>query len=123
MFTVQEELRWHAFWRVGFVAFAGMGSVAPSPDRFEKILASGGVGARFLVSKEYGVNLGIDGAINAQGEKTFYIMVGGSLLKHPVSRVAPTVETPGGWDIIAMSLFHRAWISRECRPRWDCPRH
>jgi outer membrane protein assembly factor BamA len=76
MFTLQEELRWHAFWRVGFVAFAGLGSVAPSIGRFDKLLYSGGVGMRFLASREYGVNIGIDGAVNAQGQTTYYIQVG-----------------------------------------------
>lgn len=76
MFAAQEELRWHAFWRIGFVAFGGIGSVAHSVDKFSDILAAGGVGLRFLASKEYGVNIGIDGAINKDGEKSFYIMVG-----------------------------------------------
>jgi outer membrane protein assembly factor BamA len=76
MFAAQEELRWHAFWRVGFVAFAGVGSVAPALNRFDKMLYSGGGGLRFLASKEYGVNIGLDGAVNAQGEATYYIQVG-----------------------------------------------
>ena len=76
MYTLQEELRWHAFWRVGFVAFGGIGSVAPSINQFGRIFASGGAGMRFVVSKEYGVNLGLDVVVNAQGEKTFYIQVG-----------------------------------------------
>jgi outer membrane protein assembly factor BamA len=76
MFTLQEELRWHAFWRIGFVAFAGVGSVAPAISRFDKLLYSGGVGMRFLASREYGVNIGIDGAVNAQGQATYYIQVG-----------------------------------------------
>jgi outer membrane protein assembly factor BamA len=76
MFTEQEELRWHAFWRIGFVAFAGIGSVAPSADRFGDILASAGVGMRFLASKDYGINVGIDGAVTKEGDKAFYIQVG-----------------------------------------------
>ena len=76
MFTIQEELRWHAFWRIGFVAFAGLGSVAPAIDRFDKLLYSGGGGIRFLASREYGVNIGIDGVVNAQGQATYYIQVG-----------------------------------------------
>jgi outer membrane protein assembly factor BamA len=76
MFTLQEELRWHAFWRIGFVAFAGLGSVAPTINRFDKLLYSGGAGMRFLASREYGVNIGIDGAVNAEGQATYYIQVG-----------------------------------------------
>jgi outer membrane protein assembly factor BamA len=76
MFTLQEELRWHAFWRIGFVAFAGLGSVAPTINRFDKILYSGGAGMRFLASPDYGVNIGIDGAVNALGQPSLYIQVG-----------------------------------------------
>ena len=76
MFTLQEELRWHAFWRVGLVAFAGLGSVAPTINRFDKLLYSGGAGIRFLASREYGVNIGLDGVVNAQGQATYYIQVG-----------------------------------------------
>ncbi|HET7085576.1 MAG TPA: BamA/TamA family outer membrane protein [Rhizomicrobium sp.] len=76
MFTLQEELRWHVFWRIGLVAFAGLGSVAPTINRFDELLYSGGAGMRFLASREYGVNIGIDGAVNAQGEATYYIQVG-----------------------------------------------
>jgi outer membrane protein assembly factor BamA len=76
MFTEQEELRVHVFWRFGFVAFAGLGSVAPSIDKFSKILGAGGVGVRFLASEDYGVNIGIDAAVNAAGKSTYYIQVG-----------------------------------------------
>lgn len=76
MFAAQAELRWHAFWRIGFVAFGGVGSIAHSVDKFKDIRASGGVGIRFLASKEYGVNIGIDGAITKDGEKAFYIQLG-----------------------------------------------
>ena len=31
---------------------------------------------RFLASREYGVNIGIDGAVNAEGEATYHIQVG-----------------------------------------------
>jgi outer membrane protein assembly factor BamA len=76
MFTEQEELRWHAFWRIGFVAFAGVGGVAHSVDKFGDLLASAGGGIRFLASKEYGVNIGLDGAITKDGQKAFYVQVG-----------------------------------------------
>ncbi len=76
MFTAQEEIRMHAFWRIGFVAFGGIGSVAPSIGKFQDILVAGGLGMRILVSKDYGVNVGLDGAINKDGEKSFYVHVG-----------------------------------------------
>lgn len=76
MFATQAELRWHAFWRIGLVAFAGIGSVAPTLDKFENILVAGGGGIRFVVSQDYGINLGVDGAVNKAGEGSFYIQVG-----------------------------------------------
>jgi outer membrane protein assembly factor BamA len=76
MFAAQEELRVHAFWRIGFVAFGGIGSVAPSVAKFQDMLVAGGVGVRILVSKDYGVNVGLDGAINKDGDKSFYVHVG-----------------------------------------------
>jgi len=72
----QTELRWHAFWRIGFVAFAGAGTVGPSINGFDKALASAGGGIRFLASKDYGVNVGVDGAVNRDGEWSYYIQVG-----------------------------------------------
>jgi hypothetical protein len=51
------------------------GPVAPSVDKFSNILAIGGVGVRFLESREYGVNIGVDGAITKEGEKAYYIQV------------------------------------------------
>jgi outer membrane protein assembly factor BamA len=76
MFTAQEELRWHAFWRVGLVAFAGIGSVGHTVGEFKDILASAGGGLRFLASKDYGINVGIDGAVTKEGDAAFYIQVG-----------------------------------------------
>ena len=76
MMALQTELRWHAFWRIGFVAFAGLGSVASSAAKFKYLLAAAGGGIRFVASREYGLNVGIDGAINKDGEKTFYVQIG-----------------------------------------------
>jgi Omp85 superfamily domain len=76
MIAGQFELRWHDFWRIGFVAFAGAGAVAHSIDDFETPLASAGVGIRFLASKDYDVNIGIDGAITREGDTAWYIQVG-----------------------------------------------
>jgi outer membrane protein assembly factor BamA len=76
MFAAQSELRWHAFGRFGFVGFAGVGSIGPSFGQFQDWLAAGGVGIRFTASREYGVNVGIDGAINKSGETSLYFQFG-----------------------------------------------
>ncbi|MEI9991713.1 MAG: BamA/TamA family outer membrane protein [Rhizomicrobium sp.] len=76
MLAGQAELRWHAFWRIGFVAFAGAGAVGHSVDSFNQALYSAGGGIRFLASRDYGVNIGIDGAVNRNGESSWYIQVG-----------------------------------------------
>jgi hypothetical protein len=76
MFAVQEELRWHVFPRLGLVVFAGVGSVTPSIGQAGKLLASGGAGLRFFASRGYGVNIGLDGAYNADGESSYYLRVG-----------------------------------------------
>jgi hypothetical protein len=62
MYTVQAEYRRHLFWRVGAVAFAGFGEVAPSFGGmgWRNILPGAGAGVRYLVSKSYGVNLRLD---------------------------------------------------------------
>jgi hypothetical protein len=73
MIATQAELRWHAFWRVGLVAFAGMGSVAHSVDKFSDVLASAGGGVRVLVSEDYGVNLGVDAAVTKDGQVACYV--------------------------------------------------
>jgi Omp85 superfamily domain len=78
--AAQIELRQHLFWRIGMVAFAGVGGTAPgdvSSNPFAKatFLPSAGVGLRFLASKAYRVNLSIDVAegVHSQG---LYIYVG-----------------------------------------------
>jgi len=62
MFATQVEYRLLLFWRVGVVAFGGVGAVAPGVDQFrsDQLLPSGGTGIRFLMSKKYHVNLRTD---------------------------------------------------------------
>lgn len=76
MFALQAELRWRAFGRFGFVGFGGIGSVGQSLGSFDNLLAAGGVGIRFLASRMYGVNIGIDGTVNKNGGTALYFQIG-----------------------------------------------
>ncbi|AHM60513.1 outer membrane protein [Flammeovirgaceae bacterium 311] len=60
--AAQAEYRAPLFWRIGAVAFAGLGEVAPSLDRFEldEVKPSYGLGLRFLVNKAERVNIRLD---------------------------------------------------------------
>jgi Omp85 superfamily domain len=62
MYATQLEYRLILKWRLGVVAFGGVGSVAPGADKFrtDQFLPAGGTGLRFLMSKKYHVNLRTD---------------------------------------------------------------
>ena len=62
MFATQLEYRRILPWRLGVVGFAGVGSVMPGGDqlRFNQFLPGGGTGIRFMLSKQYHVNLRTD---------------------------------------------------------------
>jgi len=75
MFATQLEYRLVLPWRFGVVAFGGLGSVAPGAGQFrtDQFLPSGGTGIRFLLSRQYHVNLRTD---FAWGKDTFTWSVG-----------------------------------------------
>jgi hypothetical protein len=77
--AAQVEVRQHLFWRIGAVAFAGVGGTAPAASRFGQVhvLPSGGVGLRFMASKEYKLNLSVDVAAGRHS-KGFYVYIGES---------------------------------------------
>ena len=60
--ATQAEIRQHLFWKIGMVAFAGAGGVAPRIDELDesKFLPSAGLGLRFLAAKRSNVNLRLD---------------------------------------------------------------
>jgi Omp85 superfamily domain len=62
MVATQLEYRLVLPWRFGLVGFGGVGAVAPGVDRFrtDQFLPAGGTGIRFLLSKQYHVNLRTD---------------------------------------------------------------
>ncbi len=80
-----DDASWaaQAEWRVplsgkfGAVAFAGVGSVANGFDDFgnAELLPAGGVGLRYLLAEEYGVNFRVDYALGKDGSSV-YISIG-----------------------------------------------
>jgi outer membrane protein assembly factor BamA len=77
MFATQAEYRRSLFWRVGAVAFGGVGEVAPSLSKFNasNLLPSVGGGLRFNLSTKYHVNLRADLAQGKDGH-TFSMGIG-----------------------------------------------
>jgi len=77
MYAVQTEYRWPLFWRIGLVAFAGVGSVAKSLGSFtsDNLLPAAGVGVRLQASKKHDVNVSVDFAVS-RDSKTLYFYIG-----------------------------------------------
>lgn len=77
MIATQLEYRRVLWWRMGAVAFGGIGEVAPSISKFnaENLLPAGGGGLRFLLSRKFHVNLRADLAQGKNGH-TFSMGVG-----------------------------------------------
>lgn len=73
---LQAEIRQHLFWRVGGVAFAGVGDVAHKINEFEvgDLKPTGGLGLRYLISRKEHLNIRVDAAV---GNKThgFYVNI------------------------------------------------
>jgi len=77
MYAVQAEYRWPLFWRIGLVAFAGVGSVAKSLGSFtsDNLLPAAGIGARLQASKKHDVNISVDFAVG-RDSKALYMYIG-----------------------------------------------
>ena len=84
MFAAQAEYRLRLpqdlgfIGRFGFVAFGGVGEVAPTfgDMNSENLLPSGGIGIRFLLARENHINFRIDYAWGKSGSKGLYVGVG-----------------------------------------------
>jgi len=76
LMAYQAEYRRHLFWRIGVVAFAATGEVAPTPGRFELdgLHFTGGAGVRFALSQEEKLNLRFDFGV-AQHSNAFAIQL------------------------------------------------
>lgn len=78
-FTLQVEYRRaKIWWRFGYVVFASVGTVAPSPDKYQisEMKFSYGAGLRFLFNESEGVNLRMDIGITTEGETGVYFGIG-----------------------------------------------
>src|SRR3546814_7756260 len=76
--AIQAELRQHLFGKLGGVAFFGVGGIAEDAGAIWKhstVLTSGGVGIRYLASKDANVNLRADIAWGKDGA-AFYFGIG-----------------------------------------------
>ena len=71
---IQLEYRQYFWWKFGFVAFAGLGDVAPNLLKFrlKEFKYSYGLGLRFLFNKEQRVNLRLDIGIGEDGNSGIY---------------------------------------------------
>jgi outer membrane translocation and assembly module TamA len=85
MWSAQAEYRWRLpeslgsfFARFGLVAFAGVGEVAPSFSDLSShdLLPGGGVGIRYLLSRQNPINFRIDYAWGKAGNKGVHVGVG-----------------------------------------------
>ncbi|PCI09171.1 MAG: hypothetical protein COB73_05955 [Flavobacteriaceae bacterium] len=79
MIAGQAEYRWRFYRRWGAVAFAGAGSVwgnDQEEETFEqKLLPAGGLGMRFMISREKRINLRLDYALGIDGNQGLYFGV------------------------------------------------
>ncbi len=76
-FWMQAEYRRTLFWRLGGVAFAGFGDVAPGLGdfRFNELKYVVGLGGRFQALKHERLNVRLDGGIGRGGQYAFYLSV------------------------------------------------
>ncbi|MEQ9424570.1 MAG: BamA/TamA family outer membrane protein [Cyclobacteriaceae bacterium] len=74
-FYAQTEYRRHLFWRVGVVAFLGVGDVAEivSDYNFNEFKYVAGVGYRFAAIKDQKLNLRFDFGVSRGGQTAFYL--------------------------------------------------
>jgi len=78
LWMLQTEYRLPLFWRLGAVAFGGMGSVAPTISEFseQEVHFSYGAGLRVRLSEREKINVRIDVGIDETGNWFPYLTVG-----------------------------------------------
>ena len=79
MLAGQAEYRWRFYERWGAVGFAGIGSVwgnDQEEEAFDRgLLPAGGLGLRFMISREKRINLRLDYAVGVDGNQGLYFGV------------------------------------------------
>lgn len=77
MASAQAEYRGRLSDRFGYAAFAGLGQVEREVSFQDSELAyAGGVGLRYRVAREFGLDLSLDVSVNRDGETLYYLYVG-----------------------------------------------
>ena len=73
----EAELRWQLHQRFSLVGFGGAGVARAETELRDsnKSVVSGGVGVRYLVAREYGLNIGIDVGFGPN-EPIIYVVFG-----------------------------------------------
>lgn len=76
--SVQVEYRGRLKGRLGYVTFAGVGSVDDDVSGLfgGDVRTAGGIGARFRLSRKFPVDYSVDMAINERGDRLLYVGVG-----------------------------------------------
>lgn len=76
-FWMQAEYRRTLFWRLGAVAFAGFGDVAPGIHKFrmDEMKYVLGLGGRFQAMKDEKLNVRLDAGIGRGGQYAFYLSI------------------------------------------------
>jgi outer membrane protein assembly factor BamA len=76
--VAQAEYRLPLYWKIGGVAFAGLGDVAGALSEFDVLdpKYAGGLGLRYALNAEDRVNLRLDVAVTGDGDKNLYIAIG-----------------------------------------------
>jgi hypothetical protein len=75
--SAQAEIRGTVGERFGYVAFAGAGTVSESLiAATDGVVVAGGLGLRYRVSKEFGLDLSLDASVNEDSETLVYLYVG-----------------------------------------------
>ncbi|MBN1543658.1 BamA/TamA family outer membrane protein [candidate division KSB1 bacterium] len=77
LIAAQVEARLPLFWRLGVVAFAGAGQVAPEFSAFSAagIKWSGGMGFRLLFDRQETINARLDIGLSEEGELAVYAVI------------------------------------------------
>lgn len=79
MATLQGEVRWRVWWRIGIAMFGGVGTIFDSFDEWnsDNLLPSVGVGARFLLAEKNEMNYRFDVSVGRyKGNSAVYFSVG-----------------------------------------------
>jgi outer membrane protein assembly factor BamA len=74
--ALQAEYRWRFYRKFGLVVFAGVGWVADTFSRFrlEDTLPGAGLGLRYMMIPQYGINVGVDFAVG-KDDTAFYFRI------------------------------------------------